>query len=244
MAVSWLGAVPPFTLISGDQFRGKGPPPLTSNRYTKEYNEVKALGALNNSMRTPEQTQLAFFYAGNNFILWNRALRDIAAARTHRIGDNARLLALGTLAIADAVITAWDSKSHFPFWRPITAIREGDNDRNAHTVGDPTWEPLINNPNYPEYTSGANNVVGALTRTLEFYFGTDDITFTVFSQNPLAVPNTRTYQHFSDLSWDTVDVRIYHGVHFRFADEDARQQGRSVAQWVFDHFLQPTSTGQ
>jgi hypothetical protein len=239
MAVSWLGAVPPFTLISGDQFRGNGPPPLTSNRYTKEYNEVKALGALNNSMRTPEQTQLAFFYAGNNFILWNRALRDIAAARTHNIGDNARLLALGTLAIADAVITAWDSKKHFPFWRPITAIREGDNDGNPRTAGDPNWEPYLNTPNYPDYSSGFNNVVGAMTGILALYFGTDRMTFTVF-RYPLADPPlTRTYHRFSDMAQDSVNVRIYQGIHFRTADEDARRQGRQVAEWVFRHVLQP-----
>ena len=110
---------------------------------------------------------------------------------------------------------------------------------NSQTAGDPTWEPLLNTPNYPDYTSGANNVVGALTRTLELYFGTDQLTFTAFSQHPLADPNTRTYQRFSDLSWDTVDVRIYQGIHFRFADEAGRTQGRHVAEWAFRRFLQP-----
>ena len=196
MATPWLGAVPPFTLKSGDQFRAKAPPPLSSKRYAEDYNEVKALGARFNSARTPEQTQLAYFYAGNNFILWNQALRDIAAAHTDNIGDNARLLALGTLAIADAVITAWDSKIHYVFWRPITAIREGDNDGNAQTAGDPTWQPLINTPNYPDYTSGANNAVGALTRTLELFFGTDHITFTVFSHAPAGCPE---HAHVSPL---------------------------------------------
>ena len=241
MAMPWLGAIPPFTLKSGDQFRAKALPPLNSAQYAEEYNEVKALGARVNSSRTPEQTQLAYFYAGNNFILWNRALRDIAAAHTKNLGDSARLLALGTLAMADAVVTAWDSKLHYVFWRPITAIREGDNDNNAQTVGDPTWEPLINTPNYPDYTSGANNVVGALTRTLELFFGTDHMTFTVVSEHPLADPKTRTYHRFSDLAQDTVDVRIYQGIHFRFPDEEARKQGRDVAQWVFGNILQPVN---
>ncbi len=197
------------------------------------------MGVRANSTRTPEQQHLAYFYAGNNFILWNRVLRDVAAAHTTNIGDNARLLALGTLAIADAAITAWDSKSHYVFWRPITAIREGENDSNARTAGDPTWEPLLNTPNYPDYTSGANNAVGALTRTLELFFKTNRVTFTVFSQHPLANPNPLTYHRFSDLAWDTVDVRIYQGIHFRFADEDARKQGRAVAKWAFKHFLRP-----
>ena len=239
MAIPWLGAVPPFTLESGDQFRSKAPPALSSRQYAKDYNEVKAVGARSNSTRTPEQQHLAYFYAGNNFILWNRVLRDVGAARTANIGDNARLLALGTLAIADAFITAWDNKSHYVFWRPITAIQEGDNDDNSRTAGDRTWEPFLNTPNYPDYTSGANNAVGALTRSLELFFGTDVVTFTAYSQHPLANPNTLTYQRFSDLSWDTVDVRIYQGIHFRSADEEARKQGRRVAKWVFKHFLRP-----
>lgn len=241
MAAPWLSQVPPFTLKSGDQFRADAPPPLSSQRYAENYNEVKALGARFNSTRTLEQTQLASFYTGNLFIVYTQTLRDAAAANTDNIGDNARLLALGTLAMADSLITAWDSKSEYVFWRPITAIREGENDRNVHTAGDPTWEPLINTPNYPEYTSGANNAAGALTRMLELYFGADDITFMVISANPQVDPNmrTRTYHRFSDLSWDIVDVRIYQGIHFRFGDEAGRTQGRHVAEWVFRRFLQP-----
>jgi hypothetical protein len=244
MALPWLGAVPPFTLQSGDQFRAKPVPPMTSPQYTKDYNEVKTLGARVNSTHTSEQTQLANFYAGNPFILWNRALREIAAAHTQQMGDNARLLALSTLAMADAVIACWESKRHYAFWRPITAIREGDKDDNPQTTAAPTWEPFLNTPPYPDYTSGANAVVGALTRMLELFFGTDHLPFTVVSEHPLADPKTRTYQRFSELASDTVEVRIYHGVHFRFADEEGRSQGRAVAQWVFDHVLRPTGAVQ
>ena len=114
MATPWLGAVPCFTLQSGDQFRAKPPPALNSHQYATDFNEVKALGAQSNSARTPEQTELAYFYAGksgNNFVLWHRALRHVAAAHVNNIGDSARLLALANLAMADAVITVWDSKN-------------------------------------------------------------------------------------------------------------------------------------
>jgi hypothetical protein len=235
MATPWLGAVPCFTLQSGDQFRTKPPPSLTSQRYTTDHNEVKALGGYSNSARIPEQTQLAYFYAGNNFILWHRTLRDVAAAHVKNIGESARLLALANLAIADAVITAWDSKRHYVLWRPITAIQEGDNDENAATAGDPSWQPLLNTPPYPEYTSGANNVTGALTRSLALFFGKDEVTFTVTSEYPQAVQKTRTYGRFSDMASDMVDVRIYQGIHFRSADEAAREQGKQVAEWVFGH---------
>ncbi|HEU5087903.1 MAG TPA: hypothetical protein VFT99_10675, partial [Roseiflexaceae bacterium] len=112
MASPWLGSVPPFTLKSGDQFRADPPPAVNSRQYVKDYNEVKALGALNGSSRTPEQTQLAIFYATNFFVTYSQTLRDVASARTDNIGDNARLLALGTLAIADTFIVVWDTKGH------------------------------------------------------------------------------------------------------------------------------------
>ena len=157
------------------------------------------------------------------------------------IGKSARLLALSALAIADAVITSWDSKRYYNRWRPLTAIREGDNDRNHHTVGDPTWEPFLITPPYPDYTSGANNVFGAATRMLELFFGTDKFTFSLTTDHPLAIQKTRTYTRFSDLAQDVEDVRIYQGIHFRSGDAAGRKQGGQVAKWTFKHFLLPVN---
>ena len=154
------------------------------------------------------------------------------------MGDSARLFALATMAMADAAITAWDSKREFVFWRPITAIQEGDNDLNPRTVGDPNWLPFLPTPPYPEYTSGANNLSGATTRTLHHFFGTDQLTFSLTSNTPQAIQKTRTYQRFSDAADDVVNVRIYQGIHFRTADEVGRKQGEHVANWVFGNFLQ------
>ena len=109
----------------------------------------------------------------------------------------------------------------------------------TQTAGDPAWQPLINNPNYPDYTSGANNLTGALTRTLELYFGTDKMTFEVTTLAPLAVRKSRTYRRFSEAMQDVVNARVYLGIHFRFADTAARTQGRRVAEWTFGHFLLP-----
>jgi len=141
--------------------------------------------------------------------------------------------------MADAGITAWDTKFHYVFWRPVTAVQEADNDGNPDTVGDPNWQPFINTPNYPEYSSGANNVTGAVTRILALYFGTDEMTFSVTTTNAAAPQQTRTYNSFSDAAADVVNVRVYQGIHFRFADVIARKQGRHVAQWAFAHFLRP-----
>ena len=239
MAARWVANVTPFALKSGDQFRAGPPPPLTSHNYTRDYNEVKAMGARFNSSRTDEQTDLALFWATNYVALWNRALRDIAEAQNLNIGDSARLFALVNLAMADAIITAWDSKVAHVSWRPLTAIRLGNDDTNPDTVGDSEWQPLINNPNYPDHTSGANNNSGAATRMLELFFGTNEMSFIVRTTNTAAIQQTRTYGRFSDAAQDVVDARIYEGIHFRFADEDARKQGRHVAQWVFGYFLKP-----
>jgi hypothetical protein len=248
MAVPFMADFEPFTLTGHARFRAAPPPDLTSERYQKDYEEVRALGglastALTTLARSPQKTDIAYFWTDNFLAQWNRAARAIAIQRVRRIGDNARLFALINLSVADAVITAWDSKKYYFFWRPVTAIQEGENDGNPNTPGDPDWQPLINTPNYPDYTSGANNVTGAVTKTLELFFGTDRMTFEVTSLAPNVVQTTRTYHRFSAAAQEVVNARIYLGIHFRFADTAARAQGRHVAQFVHDHYLLPVDDG-
>jgi len=236
MASPWLGTVVPFTLKDSTQLTASPPPPhLSSGEYARQYNEVKALGSVNSAVRTQAQTDLALFYSDNFIALWERTLRGIAAANLNDIGDSALLFALANISAADALITAWHDKRYWNFWRPITAIREGDNDGNPQTAGDPTWIPLIPTPPYPEYTSGANNLTGAMTRTLELFFG-DKLTFTVTST---PVNKSMTYDRFSDMADDVVIVRIYQGIHFHSADAVGRRQGTRAADWAFSHFLRP-----
>jgi hypothetical protein len=239
MATPWLAKVRPFALRSPAQFRANPPPSLTSWLYTQAYNEVKDFGSLTGSKRSPEQTDLAYFWSGNYLVVWNGALRSIAGAQKLNIGKSARLFALANMAMADAGITAWDTKLHYVFWRPITAIRNGDNDGNPNTDVDPTWQPLIVNPPYPEYTSGANNVTGAITRIFRSFFGTNEMAFSVTTTVPRAVQQTRMYSRFTDAADDVVIARVYEGIHFAFSDFEARTQGESVAQWVFKRFLRP-----
>ena len=240
MAVPWLGDVRPFTLRRPSQFVAKGPPPLASRGYARDFDEVKGLGREEPlSGRTPAQTDLARFWSDNFAAQWNRALRTVATTYVNTIGDSARLFALANLSAADAIITAWNTKNRFPNWRPITAIQEGDNDRNRRTVGDRTWLPLITTPNYPDHSSGANNVSAAFTRALALFFGREDVTFSVTTAVAATVQKTRTFARFSDASDEVVVARIYQGIHFRFADEEGQRQGRSVARWAFGHFLLP-----
>jgi hypothetical protein len=237
MAVSWMASFDPFTLTSPARLRPEPPPALTSERYTRDFNEVKAFGALTSTARSSEQTDLAYFYSGNIPAQWNSALRGVATRYLRRTGDSARLFALANLATADAIISAWNSKTHFVFWRPVTAIVEAGSDGNPHTIADASWQPLINTPNYPDYTSGANCVAGAMTRTLELFFGTDRVTFDVTTAVPQAVLKTRTYRRFSDAAADMVEARVLLGIHFRFADVAGRVQGRRAADWTVNHYL-------
>ena len=239
MSFLYAGFTTPFTLNRSSQFRPQPPPPLTSEQYRRDYDEVKEFGARFGSSRTAELTDLAYFWSGNLITMWNQALRDIADEHLDNLGDSARLLALANLASADAFITCWESKRHFNFWRPVTAIQEGDADGNPNTEGDPSWEPLINTPPYPDYTSGANNVTGAMTTILENFFGTDHFDFAITSNSTLVQDNPRDYTRFSQAAEEVVDARILLGIHFRFADDEARAQGSHVAHWVFQKFLRP-----
>jgi hypothetical protein len=243
MFAPWFGAVTPFALTSPKQLRpAPGPPDLRSGLYVRDYNEVKDLGSLNSTLRTQEQTELAIFFSDNFLTMIQRMLRGFADDNVTDLGDNARMFALAEMAAADALISAWESKTHYNFWRPITAIREGENDGNPRTAGDPAWTPFLATPPYPEYTSGANNLINSIMRTLEHIFRTERITFTVESKAAGAVNggfNFRTYDRFSDMAHDVIDARIYQGIHFRFGDEVAYRQGQHSADWAFSHFLRP-----
>ena len=207
----WLGAVEPFTMDFNEQFRARRPPALHSIEYAEAYNEVKTLGGpvgYPGVTRTPAQTQIGFFYSGNTIALFEGMLRGLIEAcetgaeqryckKLNRLGDSARLFALANLAGADAGIRAWNSKKHYNFWRPITAIQQllpADNDGNPLTEADPGWTTLSPTPPYPDHTSGANNLAGSITTIVRRFFDTDKVTFKVTTTATQAVPNERTYR--------------------------------------------------
>ena len=171
--------------------------PFDSAKYAEDYKEVKEKGALTGSTRTAEQTDIGYFWTDNFGVQWNRAIRGIIEARVPNVGNRARLLALVNMAIADAVITAWDSKLHYNLWRPLNAIREGEFDPNAEHHRRSHVAARVNNPPYPDYTSGANNLTGAATKTLELFFGRDNIAFKITSNAPAAIKKERSYASFT-----------------------------------------------
>jgi hypothetical protein len=229
---AWVGKVRPFTLKSTSQFRTNGPPKLTSRQYAKEYEEVKTLGS-STSVRTPEQQALAAFFQPNPVEMLQRALRDVTKAQGVGVVDEARFYAQLNVATADALINCWDEKNYWLFWRPITAVQLGDDDTNPRTVGDPAWLPLVATPPYSDHTSGYNCVTGAMMNTAELFLGSKaDLHVT-----NLAIGVTRDYTRFDAVPLDTIDARIYQGLHFRTADVDGAKLGKNVARWVNTHYF-------
>lgn len=232
---AWVGNVRPFLLRSSSQLRTRGPLALTSKAYAREFNEVKALGAATGSTRTPEQTALALLYTENPVALWNRTFRAVADARGLDQVDEARLFAMLNLAGADGLISCWNDKAYYSFWRPHTAIQLADSDGNPRTVADPDWASLVPAPPYPEHPSGYNCVSAAILRTAKHFFETNRLSFVVHSNASNA---DRAYERVSDAIGEVVDARVFEGIHFRTADEQGAQIGREVARWLDDHFFQ------
>jgi hypothetical protein len=236
--VPWLAAVTPLLVRSPAQFGEPGPPPaLTSARYARDFNEVKAVGSVTSTVRTPEQTGTALFFSGNGIVQFNAALRDQAAVRGLDLVDAARLFAAVDMTIADAVISIWHAKYLYGFWRPVTAIPLADTDGNAATTPDPAWASLLPTPPYPDYVSGYSGLTGSFGRALVNALGTHKLQLTLTST---AVPGaTRTYDSARALNTEVVDARVWLGIHFRFADTAGLRMGQDVADYTVGHYFRP-----
>ena len=237
MSAPWMGFVTPLLVRSATQFAPPPPPTLTSARYTRDFNEVKALGSLTSTERTATQTDTALFFSGNALIQYNTALRDQVTVRHLDIVETARMFAAIDMSLADAEISVWHAKYVYGFWRPITAINLADTDGNPATLADPTWVPLLTTPPYPEYPSGYNVVNSTVSHGLEDLFRTRQLQLTLIST---AVPGVvRHYDSGRALRRDVVDARVWLGIHFRFADTASRDLGRRLTDWSLDHYFQP-----
>ena len=233
----WLGFVTPLLVRSPTQFAPRPRPTLTSARYARDFNEVKAFGSATSTARTAEQTSTAVFFSGSAPVQYNAALRDQVEVRQLDIVEAARMFAAVDMSVADAIISAWHTKYVDGFWRPITAIQLADTDGNPATTADPSWMPLLANPPYPEYPSGYNVVNSTVTHGLEDLFRTRHLRLTLIST---AAPGVeRRYDSGRALRRDVVDARMWLGIHFRFANTAARDMGRRLTAWTLDHYFQP-----
>ncbi len=234
--VPYLAHVTPFALHSPWQFRAYGPPDLSSAQYASDYKTVKTLGAADSTKRTDRQTEIGRFHTENPTTFWARNLRAVAAAHPLDVTDSARLFAMLFVSSADAIIGCWDSKYHFNFWRPVTAIGMGDSDTNPATVGDPAWLPLANTPPHPEYPAAHGCFSGAVAEVLNSVFG-KNVTMTFTSTVPNTVPHV--YYGTDDLIEEIGVARVYGGMHFPTSTRHGTKLGKEVGKWVVKNYFRP-----
>jgi hypothetical protein len=222
---------------SQSQFRTEGPNALTSAAYAADFNEVKALGSLNSTVRTVDQTHIAIFWQSNPVATWNSVARQLVDLYGVDVSDSARLFAMQNLSAADAAISAWNDKYYRDFWRPWDAIPRAAEDGNPATAPDATWKPLITAP-YPEHPSGHLAHDGAHLRVLQMFFGIDEVPGGFAVTSAQFAGETRHYQGFSQALAEITEARIWAGLHYRTADVQAVILGRNIADFVADNFFQ------
>jgi hypothetical protein len=230
------GQAKPWVMKRADQFRPGPPPALSSATYARDYNETKSLGAAKSTTRTADQTEAVRFWNPSSIPGWNEATRQLSAARGLGLAETARVFALLNMGIANTFIADWDAKFHYNFWRPITAIRNGDVDGNDATERDPGWTPLITTPMHPEYPSQAAIMTGVAAAILHSVFGTGAVSLT------LTHPENRLQRRFTSIAQMADEIRlgrIWAGVHFRNSLEVSEEMGKKIAAYLIDNALQP-----
>lgn len=247
----WLN-VTPFAMTAGNQFRAATPPTLNSPEYAAAVDEVMKLGAKDSATRTALQKNIAIFWAdgGGTFTPpghWNQIASNVSSIKGTTPLQTARTFALLNLALADAGISSWDSKYYFDLWRPIDAIRKADTDGNSATQKDVDWEPFLQTPPFPTYTSGHSTFSGAASKVLAGLFG--DVTPFSTQSDLHTAPGkqsfedvgilTRSFDTFSQAAEEAGMSRIYGGIHFAFDNTEGLKAGRSIGQLVMDNYLKP-----
>jgi hypothetical protein len=246
--LTYWGTVRPFALTSSTQYQPPNPYPIDSKRYTRDYNEIKALGGdgiTTTSARTADQTEIALFWLESSPQGWNRIARRISPDKGVGLWENGRLFALLNFGMADGYIANFESKYHYNYWRPVTAVQLGNDDGNPDTIGDPNWTPLVQTPPVPDYASGHSVQGGVASQILERFFKTDKISFQTCSTSLPARtcndpnPVMRSFSTLSDAAEENGLSRIYIGFHFRNAVDEGIKHGHKIGQYIFTHVLRP-----
>jgi hypothetical protein len=238
----WLATMQPFMLDSTSQFRAPPPPALSSPEYAADLNETELYGSATSAVRTPDQTAIAYFWNANAINVVNQTLQNVAVQHTMDLLDTVRLLAAGNMVSTDAGMACFDSKYHYLFWRPVTAIRNADIDGNPATTPDPTWTPLLTTPNHPEYPSQHGCVTSALAQVLANAVGTPDIDATIpgAQGGAASLTTSHTFATVQDLLTQLVNARVWAGLHYRNSVQAGETLGSSVADWELARYFLPT----
>ena len=231
-----LPGITPLALKNASQFRPDGPNALTSEEYTEDFNQVKRLGRIDSTARTPAQTTQALFWTDHDIRQWNDAMLRLARHQRLDLVQTARMLAMAHVAGGDAMIAGFEAKYHYWFWRPYQAIPLADTDGNPATEPDPNWQPLRTTPNHPEYPAAHAFHSSAVANTLGALFGTGKVAFSLDSR---ITGTTRQYDHFRDAVQDVMRARTLAGFHFHNSCEEGSNLGREVSRYVVEHYFQP-----
>jgi VCPO second helical-bundle domain len=255
--VPWVGNVRRFLLRSVDQFLPDPPPSLQSSEWVEAFNDIKAYGAANSSVRNAEQTRIARFWSANVIRQFNRVGRDLATARSLSLLETARLAAMVNLVGADALMSALYAKYHYLFWRPVTAIDPtavrpggdgfgpvpGYDDGNPATVEQTDWRPLLTTPNHPEYPAAHGVITSAIAEVFRTFLGTNQIGLDIQGFDPAGSQgNLDAARHFdmpNDLRHEIIDARLWAGLHYHFSSVAGVVLGRNVAKYDLKHAFRP-----
>lgn len=230
-------AVQPWFLDSPLQFRPDPPPALTSVLWAQDYNEIVAVGGRDSRARAPEQTETARFWTMAGVASWNPIIRACAVAGSLSLLENARIFALVNMVTTDAYIATFEAKYTFHFWRPITAIRNGDIDGNDDTASDAGWSPLVETPLHPEYPCAHCVIAGAVAQVLEEEFGTGNVC--QISMSSSTAPGvTHRWERIADYATEVNNGRVWGGVHYRHSTEVGERMGRSIGRKGIESVLQ------
>lgn len=240
-----FATVEPFAIRSPDQFRAAPPPSLTSDKFERAFDEVKAIGAVNSPTRTADQSEIVVYWAGPSGTVqppghWNRIARTVAAAQGNSLGENARLFALMNIGMADANIACWDTKYTYNYVRPVTAIRNAANDGNPDTDADAGWTPLLTTPPHPSYSSGHSSISAAAATVLGEFFCDDSTAFQDTAEVTAGGRTiTRSFDGFWEAAQEAANSRLYGGIHWSFDNEVGLKAGRKIGHFVSDRLLRP-----
>lgn len=228
-----------WLMTSPTQFRPGPPPALASEVWARDYNEIKAVGSERSTRRTDEQTAVARFWESTLPTIYHGIVRSVATVPGRDITQNARLFAAVTQAVDDAVIAVFDAKYHYGFWRPITAIRNGDVDGNDATERDPAWTPFIATPLHPEYPCAHCIVASTVGTVLQAEIGAGP-TPTLTTTSDTANGAARSWTSIDDFVREVADARIFDGVHYRNSTEVGTAMGRKIGALAVAKYLRPT----
>src|SRR5882672_10819862 len=237
-AASTWSKVKPFALTSASQFRPNPPISLSSKEWATDYNEIKDYGGKTSAKRSPQQTETARFWLMVGPPAYHPFVRQLVTAKQMSVGESARFMALAAVGLNDALISVFDAKYHYNFWRPITAIRNGDIDGSDVTEREATWLPIDNTPMHPEYPCAHCILSGTIAGVIRAALGADDIPEIAITST--AAPGvTHRFTNMTAFADEVANARIWSGFHYRFSTRVGTDMGLEIGEYVVKNAMQP-----